>query len=293
MFPPSRIVTHSSSRTSGRPIARRMEDRDSIQDLASPREPRTAVVTAVAGGKDILRDPIIDTDSADFFAFSDRPLPHLRHWQVRTLPQWSMDPRFGARRNAKIPKVLPELLLPGYDFFIWIDGNIELMASPRDLCRQFLIDTGADIAALPHRLRRCIYAESREVLRLSLDHPYLVKAQMREYRHMAYGQGLGLYELRFIVTRNNESTRRLGLCWFEQICRFSSRDQLRFPVALAQSGARLEPIAPGHCLDNPYMRLRPHERSDAVRPLLDRLARGARRLASRIRRRITPIASTE
>lgn len=263
-----------------------MEEHACNADYGKQRQPRIAVVTAVSGGKDILRDPVVDTGTADFIAFSDRPLPNLRGWEVRALPQWSSDPRFGARRNAKIPKVLPHLLLPDYDFFVWIDGNVELTASPMELCNRFIVAPDADVAALPHRTRRCVYEESKEVIRLSLDNRCLVKAQMREYRKMSYARDCGLYELMLMVRRNNEITRRLSLCWFEQICRYSSRDQLSFPIALASSGARLEPITPGHCLNNPYMRRRPHERPDAALPLLDRLARGSRRIASRLQSRV-------
>lgn len=270
-----------------------MEARHPPVRSETPRVPRIAVVTAVAGAKDILRDPTVDTGSADYIAFSDRPLPALRRWEVRALPQWSSDPRFSARRNAKIPKVLPELLLPDYDFYIWIDGNIELTVSPKELCTRFVIDSGADIAVFPHRTRRCIYAESKEVLRLSLDHPQLVKTQMRSYRLEGIRPNAGLFELGFIVRRSNDATRRLSLAWFDQICRFSSRDQLSFPVALASSGARLDPITPGHCLDNPYMRLRPHERPDAVLPLLERLVKGSMRIGSRLRRQLHPSPSAK
>lgn len=270
-----------------------MEEHACNADSGTQRQPRIAVVTAVSGGKDILRAPVVDTGAADFIAFSDRPLPNLRGWEVRALPQWSSDPRFGARRNAKLPKVLPHFLLPDYDFFVWIDGNIELTASPEALCDRFAVIPNADIAVFPHRTRRCIFAESKAVLRRSLDHPELVKSQMRAYRLDGIRPDAGLFELGFIIQRNNETARALGLRWFEQICRYSSRDQLSFPVALAASGARLEPITPGHCLDNPYMRLRPHERPDAVLPLLDRLARSSRRIASRLRRRVRQMVNGE
>lgn len=256
-------------------------------ETTSNQQHRIAVLTAVSGGKDTLRDPIAHADDVDFVAFSDRPLPHLKRWNVRPLPQWSIDDRYSPRRNAKLPKVLPQLLLPDYDYYVWIDGNIELLVSPRELCQKFLISTGADIAAFPHRLRRCVYSEAREVLRLSLDHRQLVRAQVRRYRSDGYGQNLGLIEMGFILRRNNAVSNRLALTWFEQICRYSSRDQLSFPVALARSEARFQPITPGHCLDNPYMKLRPHDRADAILPMASRIARGVRRALSRAKHWIT------
>jgi len=238
---------------------------------------RIAVVTAVAGGKDVLRDPTVETGGADFFAFTDRPLPELKVWQTRPLPLWSDDPKYGPRRNAKIPKVIPELLLPGYDYFVWIDGNVDLLMRPDVLCRELLDERGAEFAALPHRLRDCVYDEARAVIQWGLDHPALVRAQMREYRRRGHPRHGGLFELMFILRRNTVACRRLSLSWLEQISRYSSRDQLSFPVALRGQQIAFAPITPGHCLDNPYIKLRGHEVKHAVTPWSLRLKRWIRR----------------
>lgn len=244
--------------------------------------PRIAVVTAVAAGKDLLVDPEVNTEGADFIAFSDQPQQHLSIWQVQPLPIWSSDPRFADRRHAKLPKVLPQVLLPGYDFYIWVDGNYTLKMGPLEICNAVLQDPFADIAVFQHRRRNCVYQEAREVLRYRLDHAALVRAQIAEYRRQRFEKGGGLFEMCTFVTRGSPRSLQLALAWWEQICRFSSRDQLSFPYAVLLSGARVATIdAPG-VFDNPYFRQVHHHRYEHARaPLGQRVARSLRRLVKR------------
>jgi hypothetical protein len=253
-------------------------------DLPSPRAsaPRIAVVTAVAAGKDDLVDPEVDTSGADFIAFSDGPQDHLRVWQVRPLPIWSSDRRFAGRRHAKLPKVLPQVLLPGYDFYIWIDGNYTPKMAPREICGAVLADPSADIAAFRHRLRTCVYKEAREVLRYRLDHPHLVRQQIAEYRQQGFPADAGLCEMGAFVLRNSPRSLQLSLAWWEQICRYSSRDQLSFPYAVRHAGARVATIdAPGVFSNPCFRRVQHHRYPHAIAPLGQRVARSLRRLVKR------------
>jgi len=48
------------------------------------------------------------------------------------------------------------------------------------------------------------------------------------------------------ILRNNDVTRKMGMMWWEQICRFSSRDQISFPYILWRMRKELDiSILPG------------------------------------------------
>lgn len=215
---------------------------------------RIAVVTAVAAGKDRLADPDVDATGADFLAFVDERQDHVTRWDQRPLPRWSCDPRFAARRDAKVAKVIPWLLAPGYDFYIWMDGNFTLSMDPRKMCDRLLAGTDADIALFRHPWRRCIYEESEVVLRLGLERPDVLQSQVSAYRAAGYPAMLGLYAASSFVWRSSAASTRLALVWWDQICRFSSRDQLSLPVALWLTGSRPALIDGSSHLDNPYVR---------------------------------------
>jgi len=227
---------------------------------SSPNRPRIAVVTALAGDRDDLQDPEVRFDSADYIAFVDSPEKHRSDvWDVRPLPTgWSLDEKYADRRHAKLPKILPDLVLPNHDFSVWVDANIELTTDPLDLCRRLLRDD-MEIAVFPHRERKCPHAELLMIRINKNDFRRNLDLMKREYRNRGVVRDAGLYELPFILRRHGERSIRFGLCWWELICRISSRDQLSFPIATQRTGIGIETITPGHVWRNPYMRKRNHK----------------------------------
>lgn len=245
--------------------------------------PRIAVVTALAGDRDDLQDPEVRFDSADYIAFVDSPEKHRSDvWDVRQLPTgWSLDEKYADRRHAKLPKILPDLVLPNHDFSVWVDANIELTTDPLELCRRFLRDD-KEIAVFPHRERTCPHAELLMVRIAKLDVRRNLDLIKREYRTRNVGRNAGLYELPFIVRRHGGRSIRFGLCWWELICRISSRDQLSFPIAMAMTGIGIETITPGHVLRNPHMRKRDHKDQ------IDRTTTFATKVRNRLHRILYP-----
>jgi len=61
---------------------------------------------------------------------------------------------------------------------------------------------------------------------------------------MKYPKNNGLYELPVRIQKNNGRTQQLALMWWEQICMFSSRDQISFPFVCSQLGIKPN-IIPG------------------------------------------------
>jgi hypothetical protein len=242
------------------------------EPVVPPDRARIVVVTAMVGGKDRLRDPETEAPGVDFIAFTDRPI-ESRRWQVRPCPLWSQAERFTARRNAKFPKILTSLLLPEYDFTIWQDANVTLKVDPRELVRTYFSDPKPLFAAFPHIRRNCVYDESSVVLATGLDDRRLVKAQMAWYRSMGLPARSGLLECRFFIRRRHQRTLALELAWWEQICRFSSRDQLSLPFVLHRLGTPVVPLEGGNAWTNDFYDLHDHVFPDDNPPWIRRVAR--------------------
>ncbi len=81
-----------------------------------------AILTASIGANE-LSEPTKDFPghySADYYAFVDESkMGQGGIWNRQLAFQFSSDPSFGNRRNAKIYKILPHLFVPGYDYYIW------------------------------------------------------------------------------------------------------------------------------------------------------------------------------
>ncbi|MBM4106856.1 MAG: DUF616 domain-containing protein [Phycisphaerae bacterium] len=222
-------------------------------DLTRERS-RIAVVTAVAGGYDDLIPPRNRYEGVDYIAYLDAPATEVAGWEVRPLPRWSSDPRHAARRDAKLPKILASLVLPGYDYYLWHDATHDLLVDPRELVHRFLPDPGDEVAVFRHWSRDCVYAEGREVRVFDLDTSDNIRRQLDAYRSAGFPPRAGLFELPVILRRASPRTTRLELAWWEQICRYSSRDQLSFPFACWKLGIDVRTISPGTAFRNELVR---------------------------------------
>ena len=198
---------------------------------------KIAVVTSSIGSNDLLET--IPFNGVDYHAFSDKPSPY---WINHPIIPFSVDERFKNRRNAKVYKILPFAFLPDYDYYFWVDSTHRVETDPNYVVTKDL--SNSDIGVFKHPDRDCIYPEGEGVIRVNFDHKNLVEDQLAFYRDMKYPENNGLYELPVRVQRNCNLTQRLGWMWWEQICMFSSRDQISFPFCLHQLGIKPS-ILPG------------------------------------------------
>ena len=199
---------------------------------------KIAVITSSIGSTKLL-DPI-PFDDVDYHAFVDHEDDTA--WIKHPILPFSVDTRYKNRRDAKVYKVLPFAFLPDYDYYFWIDSTHILEQNPHEVIEKYLKDS--DVAVFKHPERDCIYIEGEFVKQIRFDHPNLLEDQLAFYKDVCYPEHNGLYELPVRVQRNNSLTQRMGWMWWEQICMFSSRDQISFPFTCHQLGIK-PAILPG------------------------------------------------
>ena len=200
---------------------------------------KIAVLTSSIGSTKLL-DPK-SFDGVDYHAFVDYKDDNTS-WIKHPIIPFSSDVRYKNRRDAKVYKVLPFAFLPDYDYYFWIDSTHTLQANPQEVISKYL--TNSDIAVFKHPQRDCIYIEGELVKQIKFDHPNLLEDQLEFYKDMCYPKNNGLYELPVRVQRNTKLTQQMGWMWWEQICMFSSRDQISFPFVCHQLGIKPS-ILPG------------------------------------------------
>ncbi len=206
---------------------------------------KIAVLTSLFGSKSDLASIKTKHDNVDYLAFVDREHKTTEGWQQINSVQFSDDPYYPHRRNAKPAKIIPSLYAPGYDYYVWMDAVHDLTVHPKDLVDDYLID--ADLSVFSHPYRQCAYQEAKVCGNSKIDDTSYIRQQILYYQEAGFPVDYGLYEMSCFVLRNNEITRKMGMMWWEQICRFSSRDQISLPYVLWRMRKELEiSILPGY-----------------------------------------------
>ncbi|XP_030931843.1 uncharacterized protein LOC115957677 isoform X2 [Quercus lobata] len=165
-----------------------------------------------------------DLDSSKKFGF-------WRIIVVRNIPY--SDPR----RNGKVPKLLLHRIFPNVRYSIWIDGKLQLVVDPYQILERFLWRENANIAISRHYKRYDVFVEAEanknagKFDNASID--YQIDFYRREENLTAYNESKlpitsDVPEGCVIVKEHIPITNLFTCLWFNEVDRFTPRDQLSF-----------------------------------------------------------------
>ena len=199
---------------------------------------KVAVYSAISGNKSELLDPPVIHPGVDYIAFTDQSHRTFKTWQTRPIIPFTLASKFTQRRNAKIHKILPQMFLNEYDVTIYHDGGHFCLMNPVDIISKYMPNSTDDLAVFKHRWNTCVYKEAQDILKEKVDVPELINPQVEYYRANGYPENNGLYELPVLIRKKSDRNNLINLRWWEQICKFSSRDQVSFPVVMWSLGIK-------------------------------------------------------
>jgi len=208
---------------------------------AGTGERKVVVYTAIFGEHDNLLLPERIDPGVDYVCFTDRPRNTYGVWQMRMVPYRHPDPT----RIARYVKLHPHELFPAHAIAIWLDANIilkgDLWAYVDLICRK-----GGDLGLVSHPHRTCFYEEAEACMQLRKDAVGAIQEQVAHYRERGLPENLPLYETGFmIVPLGSDRAREALVMWWQQIERFSRRDQLGLAwVSHACPELRIVPLLP-------------------------------------------------
>ncbi|XP_019178540.1 PREDICTED: uncharacterized protein LOC109173711 [Ipomoea nil] len=142
------------------------------------------------------------------------------------------------RLNGKIPKMLPHRLFPNARYSIWVDSKSQFRRDPLGVFEALLWRSNSVLAISEHGARSSVYDEAKAVVKKNKATPEEVEVQITQYRKdglpedKRFNGKKALSEASIIVREHNPSTNLLMCLWFNEVVRFTSRDQLSFPYVL-------------------------------------------------------------
>lgn len=154
---------------------------------------------------------------------------------VRNLPYKDM------RRTGKVPKFLSHRLFPSSMYSIWLDSKMRLNTDPMLILEYFLWRMRSEYAISNHYDRHCVWEEVLQNKRLNKYNHSAIDEQFNFYQ----SDGLTKFdpsdpnnpipsyvpEGSFIVRAHTPMSNLFSCLWFNEVDRFTSRDQLSFAYA--------------------------------------------------------------
>ena len=136
-------------------------------------------------------------------------------------------------RNARMYFCMPHKFMDD-DITILLSGKSKLLVSPEYLVKKYL--RGYDMAIIKHPVRDCVYTEA-QAAKARIKHPDELKAladQAEHYQNIGFPEKAGMIETGLFIRRNNKKVNAFNEAWWAEVCRWSYRDQVAFPVVLSR-----------------------------------------------------------
>lgn len=210
------------------------------------------VASAIFGNYDVIQQPTKISEAASrnipFYMFIDEETEaYMRNssaldyrmkvglWRIIVVHNI---PYTDSRRNGKVPKLLLHRLFPNVRYSIWIDGKLQLVVDPYQLLERFLWRNNATFAISKHYRRFDVFEEAEANKAAGKYDNASIDYQIDFYRN----EGLTPYsdaklpiisdvpEGCVIIREHIPITNLFTCLWFNEVDRFTSRDQLSFAI---------------------------------------------------------------
>lgn len=210
-----------------------------------------ALVTAVIGGID------------DFKSVPEQSIPATGFYYTDLLAKHTY---LDHRRQALYFKTQMHEIIPEFDFYIWIDGKIQITS--KDFIKSCVDQLGYnDFAILKHHERKCIYTEIDHILHcIKKGNTYLatryahrpLREEKNYWTSFVYPRNNGLNDCKIFIVRNNKKMNGIFNAWWRYIKNFNFFDQTTIQVLCWLGNVKIKNLVfePGMYEDVPHKLLK-------------------------------------
>lgn len=201
---------------------------------------RGVVYTAIYGKYDKLSEPLYVNQDLDYYAFTDQEIPDGSVWKKMDLSAFPQLIELDDYHRAKYFKLFPYEFFPDYDFSIWVDGNVKIVA---DIYPLAIMAGDSSMATFENPHHDCIYTEKKYVVFYNRVNEAAIEKQIHDYRNDGFPEHFGMREFS-IIYRNHHDMDCYGLMkeWWQHCNKYTMRDQISFPFILWKHGKGIDYI---------------------------------------------------
>lgn len=199
-----------------------------------------AVYTCILDGYDKLKEPISVSEECDYYLISDEEPDHESVYKYidskKCVPEFISD---NIRRN-RYCKMNAHKLFPQYRYSIYCDGSIHLK---RNVTEKIKSLKRTRVTALARGLWPSIYIEAMRAAEQFRDSKELLLKQAEKYWLEGMPEDFGTFACGVLIREhNNPICRKLMEDWWNEVERFSRKDQVSFPYVLWKNGYSMEDV---------------------------------------------------
>ena len=177
--------------------------------------------------------PEVSISDVDRFCFTDLDIEsdfyQIKKMNLNHLPS--------VRRQRFVKIRIPDEIFDDYEYSVYVDCK---RASVIDF--EWLLDfmePQSDLVTRQHKTRDCVYAEGRVCIEKRKDDEAVILKQLDFYRSENYPSHNGLHYSYILLRRHTDRLREFSRLWWEQVEKYSFRDQISLPYVAWKYGRKV------------------------------------------------------
>lgn len=182
------------------------------------------IYTAIFGKYDDLKEPANFKMVSGWrcVCFTDQDL-HSNTWEIVKVPVMPCGPA----KTARYYKINFHKFIDS-EFSIWIDATFIINT---DVSRWFNNHFRPPFTTVDHPYDDCVYKDATACLEIGRGEPDKIKEQIVHYHSQGLPENFGLISSGILMRQRTPEVMEFCEQWWEQIEKFSSRDQIAFTFA--------------------------------------------------------------
>jgi len=191
--------------------------------------------TAVFGKLGKSRTPQLSNPDVDRFCYTDLDI-NDEFYQIRKM---NLDHLEAVRRQRLIKVCIPDEVFDNYEYSFYVDRKHPIKVDFDYFLS--LLEPQSDFATRPHRYKRrtCVYEEGRVCIEGGKGNEADILKQLEFYKKENYPVDNGLYATFVLFRRHTKRLKEFSRLWWEQIERYSHRDQISLPYVAWKYGMKI------------------------------------------------------
>lgn len=212
-----------------------------LRDYSRFPDVKVAVYTCVWGRYDEIHEPLYLSPNLDYYIITDQDIKPSSAWKKKELPESIINKLTSPIEVNRFCKMLPHRIFQDYDYSIYIDGNIIVVADLMPLISDM---EGKPLAVHSYPLTDCIYEMGKSIAAGKKAKKVDINAQLRRYKQEGFPQHYGAFECNILIRDHHSANcNSLMESWWDEFCNTpTKRDQLSFAFVLWKRNYNLTEI---------------------------------------------------
>ena len=179
----------------------------------------------------------------DYFLFTNNKIKDKTNWTILPIPEIINNLNISIIKKQRFIKLHPHLFFVNYDISIYMDTSC-VIKGDLNIFLEKILSPKFNLFFFEHPRRNSIYSEINSVISMKKELKEKALLIMKRYKNKKFPDNYGLSDNKMIIRKHNKKNCiKLMEKWWDEIYKYSHRDQLSLSYIIWNTGIKVKYIS--------------------------------------------------